>query len=184
MSTQVAAPAKKRKRGRETAFDMVRSLGLVILVIVPIWFFAQPPSSDSAELRVIDPAGNLDAFAADVPAAPVPGTLPAQWRPTVTTYTGGTSELRVGYVTPREQYAEYAASEAPRDDVLAAFVGEDADQLDPVSIGGVAWEQYRETDGAQSLVRSYGDATVVIGTRRSTATLEELRLLVGSLTTR
>ena len=35
MSTQVETPVeapKKRKRGRETAFDMVRSLGLVILV--------------------------------------------------------------------------------------------------------------------------------------------------------
>jgi hypothetical protein len=173
-----------KTRGRETAADMVRSLGLVLLVVVPIWFFAQPPDRDEAELRVVDPAADISAFTADVPAAPVPGTLPAQWRPTSSAYEGQPTGLRIGYVTPGEQYAEYAASTGPREDFVDDITGDRAEQLDPVVVRGQTWEQYRDQDGSLSLVRSYGDATVVVGTLRATASLDELRVLLGSLTTR
>jgi hypothetical protein len=184
VSTQVqeqVSPSKKRRRGRETATDMVRSLGLVILVVVPVWFLAQAPSSDEAVLREVDPTGALEAFAADVPAAPVPGALPSGWRATSSTYSGGSSSVRVGWVTPQEQYAEFSASTAPRTGFLQDTVGEEAERLDPVVVDGVSWEQYRESDGSRSLSRSYGSATVVVGTRRATAELAELEVLLRSL---
>ncbi len=187
MSTQVdekAAPAKKRKRGRETATDMVRSLGLVILVVVPVWFLAQAPSSDEAELREVDPSGALAAFAADVPAAPVPGTLPEGWRATSASYIAGDRSVRVGWVTPAGQYAEYSGSAEPAEGFLERTVGEQVERLEPVIVDGVAWEQYREPDGSRSLTRSYGAATVVVGTRRATAELAELEVLLRSLTDR
>lgn len=181
MSTQVAEQApKKSKRGRESAADMVRSLGLVIAVVVPIWFFAQAPASDEAEIRVVDPASAIAAFAVDVPSVPVPGGLPEQWRATSATYAPGA--LRVGWVTPAEQYAEYAASTAPREEFLQATVGEQARPAEAVTVDGVAWEQFVEPDGSRSLVRSYGAATVVVGTERATAGPEELAVLLGSLT--
>ena len=180
-STQVAPP-KKRKRGRETAADMVRSLGLVVLVVVPIWFFAQAPESDEVPLREVDPARSIDAFAADVPAAPVPRGLPDGWRATSATYDGGQTSLRVGWVTPQGEYAEYAASNQPQEEFLDAVAGEQVEQLEPVTVDGVAWQQLQEPDGSRSFHRSYGSTTVVVGTRRATAGPEELAVLLGSLT--
>ncbi len=187
MSTQVEQPvavAKKRKRGRETALDMVRSLGLVVLVIVPIWFLARAPASDEAEIRVVDPAPAIDAFAADAPGAPVPAGLPAQWRPTSSRYDGTATSLRVGWVTPSRQYAEYAAASGAGADFVGQTVGQGAERLEPLVVDGVAWEQYREADGSLSLTRSYGQVTVVLGTTRATADRAELEVLLRSLATR
>jgi hypothetical protein len=170
----------KKKRGRESAGDMVRSLGLVLAGVVVIWFFAQPPDSDEQALRTVDPAGDIAAFSADAPGAPVPGALPARWRPTSSARTADPRTLRVGYVTPAEQYAEYAASTAPG--ALAELTGQ-GERLEPVGVDGVPWERYRDEDGSESLVRTYGPVTVVVGTTRSTASPDELRVLVRSLTT-
>ena len=173
----------EKKRGRETAGDMVRSLGLVLAACVGIWYLAQPPDSDEQEIRVVDPAGDISAFRADSTGTPVPGFLPAQWRPTSSTVDGEPASLRVGYVTPAERYAEYAASEAPREEYLPQITGDGAERLEPVTVAGVEWEQYEEEDGSLSLVRTYGATTVVLGTKRATAPLSELRTLAQSLTT-
>lgn len=173
-------PARS-KRGRETAGDMVRSLGLILVVVVVVFFFAQPPGSDSAGVREVSPAGDISAFRADVPQAAVPGALPSGWRPTVTQLTGQPASLRVGWNTPSNGYAEYAATTAPADDVVQELTGSGR-QLDPVDVAGTAWQQYVDGDGSLSLVRAYGPATVVVGTRRATAPLSELVALAGSLT--
>ena len=172
----------KRKRGRETAADMVRSLGLVVLVILPVWFFAKAPASDEAAIRVVDPTAAVSAFAADVPEAPVPSGLPTSWRATSASYTGAQSTLRVGWVTPSEQYAEYAATTGDREGFLETVVGEDADLEAALDVDGEDWEVFVDPDGSTSYVRSYGDATVVVGTKRATASEDELAVLLGSLT--
>lgn len=187
MSTQVEQPvavAKKRKRGRETALDMVRSLGLVILVIVPVWFLAKAPASDEAEIRVVDPAPAIDSFAADAPTAPVPTGLPEQWRPTSSTYDGAATSLRVGWVTPSQEYAEYAAANGAGADFVERTVGEGAERLEPLVVDGAAWQLFRDADGSLSLTRSYGEVAVVLGTTRATAGRGELEVLLRSLTTR
>ena len=183
-SDEQVVPPKKRKRGRESAADMVRSLGLVMLVVVPIWFFAQAPDSDEVPLREVDPSQSIAAFAADAPAAPVPGVLPQGWRATSATYDGAQSTLRVGWVTPQGQYAEYAASSEPQEEFLELIAGEQVERLAPVTVDGVAWQQLQEPDGSRSFTRSYGATTVVVGTRRATAGPEELAVLLGSLATR
>jgi hypothetical protein len=184
VSTQVEAPPQKRKRGRETALDMVRSLGLVILIIVPVWYLAQPPGAEQSGVREVDPSPDIAAFTADAPEAPVPGDLPDRWRPNNTMYEGGASSLRIGYVTPQDQYAEYYAAQAGGEAFVRTAVGAGAEQLDPVTVDGVRWERYRDEDGSLSLVRSYGDTTVVVGTVRATASLEELEVLLRSLSPR
>ena len=158
---------------------MVRSLSLVLGMVVVVFFFAQPPGSDAKRLRLVDPSGDLKAFAQANPGVAVPGRLPAGWRPTVTDYRVGDERIRVGWVTPGGQYAEYAASTGP----AAAFVRDITDAAGPagpVDIGGGSWTSYRK-DKALSLVRTYGRATVVLGTLRDSASLAELRVLAGSL---
>lgn len=182
VETEVADP--KKKRGRETAGDMVRSLGLVMLMVVGIWYLAQPPESDEKRLRVVDPSNSISSFAAAQPTVPVPGTLPAQWRPNVSAVGAEPDTLRVGYVTPSQEYAEYAASSAPADEFLPEITGPKAQQLEPVQVAGGTWQQYRDEDGSLSLVRPYGGVTVVVGTARATASIEELRALAESLAPR
>lgn len=178
------APAtKKSRRGRETAGDMVRSLGLVMIAVIALWYLAQPPDSDEQRIRVVDPSSSINSFAAASPETPVPGTLPDQWRPTSSAVSADPDLLRVGYVTPAEQYAEYAASAAPADEALPELTGDDAKQLAPVQIDGEQWARYRDDGGSLSLVRSYGQVTVVVGTKRASASLDELQTLVQSLTT-
>lgn len=185
MSTQVrepGAPPSTPRRGRETAADMIRSLGLVMLVVVPVWFFAQAPPSDEAELREVDPRGPIAAFAADEPAVPVPGELPAGWRATSASYRDMT--LRIGWVTPEGEYAEYAASTGPQEEFLELTAGEQVERLAPLTVDGVVWEQLRDGDGSRSFTRSYGGSTVVVGTQRATADSAELAVLLRSLSTR
>ena len=158
---------------------MLRSLGVVIVLVVAMWFLAQPPESDEAELRTVDPAPDVAAFTADVPSAPVPTGLPAQWRSTSSTL--GPDSLRIGWVTPDGEYAEYAASTQPAGEFLPTITGEDAERAEPVRVAGEEWDRYVEADGSVSLVRSYGPALVVIGSTRATADVAEIEELAGSL---
>ena len=168
-----------RKRGREAAGDMVRSLGIVLVIVLFVWFFARPPASDEKEVRVVDPTSDVQSFAAAVPGSPVPRSMPAGWRSTVSRYEPGAALLRVGWLTPAGHYAEYAATPRPTARFLADITG-DAPAAEAVDIGGTSWQQYRK-DSVISLVHVFGTTTVVLGTVRDTATLDELRVLAGRL---
>lgn len=169
----------QRKRGRESAADMVRSLGLVLLVVLTVFFFARPPASDEKAIRVVDTSSDVQGFAAAVKGAVVPRTMPADWRATVSRYDPDAGLLRLGWVTPDGHYAEYAATARPTKRFLSDITGA-APVVGPIDIGASTWTQYRKDD-AISLVRTFGATTVVLGTLRSTATLDELRLLAGRL---
>lgn len=170
----------KKERGRQSTGDMVRSLGLVLAIVLVVFYLAQPPHSDAKKLRAVDPSSDVQAFAAAAPGAAVPRAVPPGWRSNVSTYDPDTKQLRVGYVTPKGEYVEYAgAVETP-----AAFVSDitgQAPAAGTVDVDGVTWQEYRQ-DKAISLVRSYGTTTIVLGTLRDTAPLDELRLLASRLT--
>jgi hypothetical protein len=158
---------------------MVRSLGLVLAMVVVVYLLAQPPGSDEERLRVVDPRGDVKAFSDVAPDVPVPGSLPG-WRSNVSEYRRDGNVLRIGWVTAKGQYAEYDATTAPTDAYLRDLVG-DVPQAGTVDIGGVSWRQYRNGD-AVSLARDVGGALVVLGSKRESASMDELRVLAGSLT--
>ena len=171
------APPAKKKRGRETAGDMIRSMGLILLIVIPVWFLAQPPDSDEAEIRVVDPSADVASYQREVPGVPVPGALPPQWRPTSSNPEPGA--LRIGYVTPSTQYAEYASSTAG-----PTFLSDITGQGSPVGtvdVGGAVWQDYRDADDHQTLVREAAGATVIVGGLRETASDEELRTLAAAV---
>lgn len=171
----------KEKRSRQSAGDMVRSLGLVMLLVGVVFFFAQPPHSDAKKIRVVDPTSDVRAFSDAAPAGALPRTMPAGWRATVSTFNPETQQLRIGWVTPEGNYAEYAAAvrAAP---VFVSDVTGQAGRVGTVDIGGAEWQEFRK-DKAISLVRDFGTSTVVLGTLRDTASLDELRVLALRLTT-
>ena len=176
MQTPPAPP--KRKRGRETAGDMLRSMGLILLIVIPVWYLAQPPDSDEQAIRVVDPTADIRSYQQAAPGVPAPTGLAADWRSTSSTLEPG--RLRIGYVTPDDEYAEYASSTGPADTFLPDISGQ-AQQVGTFDVGGVTWRQLRDRDDHTSLVREVAGATVVVGGVRETTTLEELRTLAASV---
>jgi hypothetical protein len=177
-ATQPAAPRKKR--GRETAADMIRSLGLVLLLVIPLWFLAQPGREAEQEVREVDQSADLAAWTAQVPGAPVPGAVRG-WRPTVSQYEPSPAGLRLGWYTASRSYAEFAATTGPADPFVPDLVGADA-TAGTLDVDGVPWQRYAEADGSVSLVRDIEGVTVVVGTRRTTAPEAEVIELARTVT--
>lgn len=180
MSSQVVSPAaaRTRKRGRESVGDMIRSLSLVLLIVGALWFLGQPPSSDSKALRVVDPSADIAALRAASPGIPVPGSLPAGWRPTSSN--PDPTGLRIGYVTPSQEYAEYAAATGGQPGFLPDITGRGS-EVGTFVVQGVAWRQFRDGAEHTTLVRDVAGATVAVGGLRETTTLEELRTLAAAV---
>ena len=175
-----AAPPRAKRRGFEGALDMVRSLGLVLLVVVPMWFLAQPNDEDEQEIRVVDQSADVAAWSAQHPGAPLP-TAPDGWRATVSDLDGGV--LRLGWNTDAGEYAEHVAA-APADASLVEELTGSRQAEGTVDVGGASWERYRDEDGSLSLVRQVGDVTLVVGTRRASASDAEVTELAASLRAR
>ena len=176
-TTPAGPPA--RKRGRETVRDMVLSLAVCIAVIVPIWYLGQPPPGDSKAIRVVDTAADVAAFRAAAPGVPVPGPLPEGWRPTSSTLADG--QLRIGYVTPDDGYAEYAAR---GDGGAGAFLQDQTGRGtagSTLTVGGRRFTLYDDRKGHTSLVEQGSAGTVVVGGLREKAGDDELSELAAAL---
>jgi hypothetical protein len=162
------APVRGKRRGRETALDMVRTLALVFAVVLPLWFFGQASPGDSKRIRPVDPAAAYAAFVADT-HGPVPSSTPPRWTCTVREYsTGGV--LRVGYVL-HDSYVEFSGA---RGTAFLVDATGNASRVGSLDVGGTAWESWKNASGAQSLVLRRGDVTVLVGGVRETASQAEL----------
>jgi hypothetical protein len=168
----VPAPAKKR-RGRETALDMVRTLVVVFALVVPLWFFGQASPQDSKTIRPIDPSETYADFHAAT-GGPVP-TTPSGWTPNVQAYDGGVA--RVGYVRAKH-YLEWQASTGTSWVYDATGKGSHTGTVD---VGGVAWQTWSDGSGHTSLVRSFGNVTELVGGVRQTGTLADLEQLAATI---
>ena len=174
----------KKKRGRESAGDMVRSLTLVLAFVGVIWFLAQPPDSDKQAFREVEPGPAVTAFQRQAPGALVPVRSPAGWRSNVSEVSGEPVKLRIGYVLPDEKYAEYVGVLGADPKTIEGLTGSPK-PLGSVQIDGASWQRYRDDDGSLSLVRpaaGAGEVTVVVGSTRATASEDELRALISRLT--
>lgn len=182
MSTQTTpappAPSGRRKRGRESVADMVRSLGLVLVIVVVAYWLAKPSGSDEQEIRVKDIGPSLSQLQRQAPGIPVPLGLPAGWRPTVDD--GDAQSLRIGFLTPTGEYAEYAASLDSDPEFLSDLTGK-GDAVGDFVVGPVVWRQYQDGPEHTTLVRVVDGRTVYVGGFRETTSLDELRTLAASV---
>ena len=160
---------------------MLRSMGLCLLLVVPIWYLAQPPREAEQRVRVVDQQPEVDAWQAGVEGAPVPRGVPGGWQPTVATGVRSPLGIRLGWVTAPDRYVEFAAASGATGSYVQDLTGaREADGT--VDVGGTRWERYVEQDGGSvSLVRRDEDVVVVVGTARSTATEDELLALARSV---
>jgi hypothetical protein len=157
-----------KRRGRETALDMVRTLAVVFAVVVPLWFFGRSSPEDAKRIRPVDPSPAYAAFVRDT-HGPVPSGTPAGWVCTVSTY-GEDGLLRVGYVEG-DHYLEVAGAKG------TAFLADETGHgtvTGTVPVNGVLWQDYRSADGHRSLVLTRDGVTVLVGGVRETATDDQL----------
>jgi hypothetical protein len=166
------APARSR-RGRETALDMLRTLAVVFVLVVPLWFFGQASPDDSKRIRPVDPTEALQAFAKET-GGPLPST-PSGWVVNVKDYRAGV--VRVGYVLG-EHYTEFQGSTG------TAFLEDATGKGKPVGtvdVAGTPWQSWESQDGHTSLVRTVGSVTVLVGGVRENATQAELEQLAATV---
>lgn len=161
-----------KRRGRETALDMIRTLAIIFAVVLPLWYFGQASPEDSKRIRPVDATSALTAFARDT-GAPIPRSTPPGW--VVNVATGSDGDVRIGYVIG-DDYTEFAAGSGPT--YLEDTTGKGVDK-GPVRVGDVVWRDYRSPDGQQSLVRVVGRTTLVVGGVREDVSLEQLKTLAA-----
>jgi hypothetical protein len=181
VTTEVAKPGK---RGRETAFDMVRSLGLiavitaVTLIFVPGLFHP----SKSQRFQAVDYTSYVVGFRQVTGhSALVPRKLPSGWAANAGQLTGSPSveHLHIGWATPGSDYAGLEQSNGSLPLLVSEVLGRaGATATGTVSIAGVSWQTRTSTRGEYSLSRQAGPVAVVI---TGSAADAQLRALAASL---
>lgn len=162
----VQPTGRPNARLRQTAWDMVRSMAVVLVVVFVIVLLAWRPEPDA--VKVVETAPTVALAARDAPFPIVaPSGLAEEWRATSvrwepTEESGSERVLHIGYVTPADQYAQVVVAPV----VSEAFLDEQTAGGAPTgtqAVGDATWQRW-ETDERRSLVLVDGTlATVVSG---------------------
>jgi hypothetical protein len=170
----------KKKRGTEVISDMLRSLAVVGVVIVPLWLLI--PHHSKQKVTVVDYGTALSqARRLSTHHLVAPAGLPATWRASNVTTSGGNGKpvvFHLGFVTPTNQYASLEESSGPEDAFLQTLLGKTPTGLSDVTVRGVAWRSLKGVDGRVALVSPATPVTVVV---KGTADLAELTTLASAL---
>jgi Protein of unknown function (DUF4245) len=168
-----------RRRARQSARDMILSLTVILLIVGIVVAFQQ---RGGQRVRVIDPS---DAYAGARTAAAYPVRvphLPSGWRPTSATNQtaeGGRLTLRVGFLTPSDQYAQLIESDLAREVILKRDVSAGARPTGTLVVNGVPWDKLPAKKGGDRAIAhtEAGVNYLVYGS----ASYAELGALAGSL---
>ena len=186
MEEQIVGRAPSR--GRQLGTDMIRSLGLVAIVLLVWMYFSHPRSSDAIREVQWAPVAQSAATAATYEVLAPPATFP--WPATsarVEPQADGTLAWRAGFYTPVEEYAAILqrgqfpdqAATAQQDWIRAETRNGVAGGT--VTIGGREWTRMEgepTPDDRRSLVL-VDDGTVTLVT--GSAPWAELETLAGTL---
>jgi Protein of unknown function (DUF4245) len=174
-----------KKRGSETAWDMVRSLGLVGLVIALTLIFvpALTHPSGKDEIPPVNYADYLSGFhqlTGKVVPTPNPARIPG-WRANAGTLTGpvAVEHVHVGFAVPGSKYAgleEGVGSPALFINKILGAGGAAAQGT--VMIAGRPWQVRLSDRGEYALSRTIHGVTVVV---TGSATVDQQQALAGAL---
>lgn len=176
----VVPTGRPNARLRQTVWDMVRSMALVLGVVAVIFLLAWRPQPEA--IKVVDPAPTVELAAVQADFEVVaPTGLSSEWRPTSarwqpTEKSGGAPVLHIGYVTPTDEYAQVSMSAS--DD--AAFLEEQTaggQQTGTQAVGSQTWQRW-ETAKRRSLVLVAQGRTLSVS---GTGSWDELIALAVSL---
>lgn len=161
--------------------DLLRSLvPLTALILLVVWLYSP---NEGNPITVVDPTSEL-AYAATLAGFEVLAAqdLPAGWRPTSAVLSPrdavGPYTVRVGYVSPQDEFAQVVQTDRDRADLLEDVLGSGVVTVGPVDVGGVAWDGLRTADGETALVRAEAASTVLV---TGSAPLDVLRELAAAL---
>jgi hypothetical protein len=179
---ETAAPPAPDRRSKQTFANMLRSLvPLVLIILAVVWWTNFRQSTDVQPVKAIDPSTTVQLAANRAGyQLLVPTDLPRGYRPTsARTDAGNAGEgdpvtLEIGYVTPKDQFAEYVVSDDPRADAVTALLN-DATPDGTVQIGADTWTRatrVHERDEEMVLSRTVDGVTVVVSGSASDAELE------------
>ncbi|KJY19281.1 hypothetical protein VR43_21040 [Streptomyces sp. NRRL S-104] len=165
-------------KGKQTVWDMVRSLAVIGVVVAGIYVFV--PHDDKADpTRTVDyRVETLTARrAAPYPVA-APVGLPEQWRATSVTYERTKADAwHLGFLDPEQQYAAVEQSSDTSVKYLERVTRNATASGQTQQVGDAAWERW-EGEKYDALVRrEQGHVTVVTGT----ASFEQLGTLAAAL---
>jgi len=175
-------PPVPDRRSKQTFANMLRSLvPLVLIILAVVWWTAFRQSADVQPVKTVDPSTTVQ-LAANRAGYPllVPTDLPRGYRPTsVRTDAGNAGKgdpvtLEIGYVTPKDQFAEFVVSDDPRADAVTGLLA-DATPAGSLQIGGDTWTRatrLHERDEETVLSRTVDGVTVVVSGSASEAELE------------
>ncbi len=184
-SAMESAPPARGARGPHTVADMVRSLGLVLLLVVVVVLITFRPQGQA--VTVVDYRGLL-ASARTGSAFPLadPVGLPTTWKATSAYYDPpaqslGVTTWHVGFITGDGQYAGFEQTDGVVEGALRDVLGDPVDQGRTSQVGSASWERWADSAGdRRALVRIADGVAVVVD---GSAEWSELEQLAGSLRT-
>ncbi|MFF4366295.1 DUF4245 domain-containing protein [Streptomyces sp. NPDC001594] len=165
-------------KGKQTVWDMVRSLAVIGVVVAGIYMFI--PHDDKADpTRTVDyRVETLTARrAAPYPVA-APVGLPEQWRATSVTFERKNANAwHLGFLDPQQQYVAIEQSTDASQKNLAKLTQKAAPTGQTQQVGDRAWERW-DGEKYDALVRQdQGYVTVVTGT----GSFEQLGTMAAAL---
>jgi Protein of unknown function (DUF4245) len=177
----MADATASRQRGRQTVLDMVRSLGLVLVVVAVVVGLTIRTRGHS--VNVVDYRSVLAEAVVGAPYELVaPVGLPSGWRPTSvyfdpagTAGRAGVTSWHVGFVSPKDQYAAFEQTNEPAADMLSSvLLGPVLDSTTSL-VDGVTWQRWDDArSNRRAIVRTQRGVTVVVDGSADWAELDQL----------
>jgi hypothetical protein len=179
-SAEVAPP----KRGRETASDMVRSLGLIAVIIAVTLIFVPGLLHPSKSERF--PAADYSDYVSGFhqvtgKTAITPSPVPSGFTANAAALTGpaAAEHLHIGFAVTGARYAGVEESVGPTAAFVSSILGVRGGTVTGhVRIDGANWAASTSARGEDSLTHTVRGITVIV---TGSATEEQLRSLAASL---
>lgn len=173
------------QRARFALADMVRSLGLILVLIIALLFIGPArslifPGKD--RMPAVDYSGAVRGFD-DVASSPavVPAALPSSWRANATDVNniGSAPHLHIGWAVPGTAFAGLDESAGTPDVLLRSVTGRASLRVrGSTTIEGEVWLVRRSDRGETVFTRKVAGTFVVV---TGNATDVQLRFLAESL---